>query len=120
MDVLVEDRNLWELVAKWRDFLQGEDSWIEKNWRRVRKKGRPLVDHRDQGSNLNNSLKDREGQSFYAGYRWGNLEDAGVGAGGWDLVVHNADNSHSGNSCQGVAISLRFLRAAFRMSFLSP
>ena len=45
VDVLVEDRDLLGLVANWREFLQGEDSGVEKDLRRATKTGRPLVDH---------------------------------------------------------------------------
>ena len=45
IDVLLKDRNLWELVANWKEFLQGEDSRTERDLRRATKTGRPWVDH---------------------------------------------------------------------------
>lgn len=44
-DVLVKDRNLWGLVANWREFLHEKDSGGEKDLRRATKTGRPWVDH---------------------------------------------------------------------------
>ena len=44
MDVLVKDQNLLELVANWREFLQGEDLGGEKDLRRATETGRPWVD----------------------------------------------------------------------------
>jgi putative transposase len=43
-DVLVKDRNLWGLVANWRDFFQEEDLKGEKDLRRATKTGRPWID----------------------------------------------------------------------------
>jgi len=40
-DVLVKDRNLWGLVANWREFLHEEDSAAKRNYGVLRKQGVP-------------------------------------------------------------------------------
>jgi hypothetical protein len=58
---------LWGLVAKWRKFLQGEDSGAEKDLQRARKTGRPLVDHEHF-----HALRKRPGATWRRGNQGGN------------------------------------------------